>query len=130
MTVKEWNELDLPMVWSIWDEEEPDYDEYDNIELDLTTTAPDGTYDVEAYAGYHDDHFGYVRQHVRIRGVEVQGGRFVPGITARACYAAKALAYGYRPAAVAKGTPHLDHRYIEEMAYDPKERMFRLRTGS
>ena len=131
MTYKEWNALGLPMVWCIWVEAAEDVDDdLDNLELDLTTTAPDGTYDVEARGGYQDSHFGHVRQHVRIRGVEVQHGRFVPEFTARACYAARALASGNSPHDVAAGTAAIDHIYIEGLDYDPEERTFRLVTGS
>ena len=136
MTNSEWGALNLPMVWSIFVGEYDPPDDVDlgeylgNMELDLTTVASDGTYEVETGGFSFDDRLGSIYRRVRVGGVEVQNGEFVPAPTALACYAARALVAGYSPDDVAKGEAMLDHVFIEEMGYDPEERMFVLSTGS
>ena len=127
MTASEWKNANLPMIWNIY-AGDPGYDA--DAELDLATTAPDGVYDVDAEGWHQHPALGTVSKRVRIHGIEVRKGEFVPEATARACYAAQALADGCSAQNVVAGTAEIDHVFIEELDYDPDSIRFRLRTGS
>ena len=130
MTIAEWKKLELPMIWNAYKGDDLDAPGATSDELDLSTDAPDGTHSVEADGWHHDRHLGTIVQLVRIHGVEVRNGEFVPEPTARTFYAAQALAEGRSPASVVAAEAETDHRFIEALRYDPDERRFRLLTGS
>ena len=130
MTIAEWKKLKLPMIWNVYKAGDDRAAGQPHDELDLSTEAPDGTHSVEADGWHHDRYLGTVVQLVRIHGVEVQAGQFVPEPTARACYAAQAMAEGQSAESVVSGDAETDHRYIEALSYDADKRRFQLSAGS
>ena len=88
MTQGEWDALGIPMVWSIYKGNTTDKD-LASWELDLTTDAPDGIYDVEAHRTYDVSTLAVgsaavvVCHHrtVRVSGVAVRNGEFLPTST-------------------------------------------------
>lgn len=126
MTETEWKQLGVPMTWCICQDEDGE----PGGELNLATTAPDGQYEVETAGWYVDEVFGTVHMLVRIVGIEVQDGQFVAEPTARACYAAAALARGWSSESIEARAARVTHPYIERLEYDRRRNRFLLHTGS
>ena len=137
MTQKQWDSLGIPMTWSIYKEGTYDKD-YEEWELDLTTGAPDGVYDVVCERSARHRTLTIRGREVttwenslfRVSGVEVRNGEFVATLAGEACYIASALRAGCAPDDVAAHRAPFDHKFIEKMTYDSEAQVFWLRTGS
>ena len=106
----------LPMQWSI-------FEKGGGWRLDLAAPVNDGVYHV--VHGYDFNSWG-----LPVYGVTVKDGQFVPAPTAQACYEAVCRArYGWTSAEIEKRS-HIDHRFIESLRWDARNRVFVLRTGS
>ena len=121
MTVKDWEDAGYRMVWCIYDPESErkfkekwteHTEEYDKILLDMSSPAgtPDGTH-VVRQSGFCN---GEIRTE-RVMGVEVSGGRFVPGPTDQAIFEAACRSYGLNPLEVQEERQSLNHVFIEEI---------------
>ena len=124
MTCRQWRELDLPMVWDLFDRE--DRQDPEDAVLRLDAYVPDGVYKVTDGHGPAVD------------GVTVRDGSFVAEPTADACYEATARGYSTKLARAAGGRPlndaeiahrvAIDHVYIERLRFSKTDGVFRLST--
>ena len=123
MTVLDWETEQYKMVWSIW---KPGQDErlnvegmkiFDEIELDMTTQVPDGTYKVFHKYGSHE---GIGEDAI------VKDGEFDPKSTDWACFEAVCRTFDCDP----EEDPEIDHIYIEALDWDEERQMFELIAGS
>ena len=119
MTDDDWLAMNLPMHWSIYENEEGQ----DGWVLQLKAPVPDGSYAVVAVV---DGGAG----HEPIPGLKAIDGKFDPESTAEACYRAVCLGrYGMSEHRL-RERPAIDHRFIEELAWSPKRQVFELWIGS
>ena len=144
MTVKQWGELNLPVVWSIYNEEEApeikypqtyekdnpirlseivceycgikgiDCDCSDSLILDLDAPVPDGVYMVTSSGD----------NPIYEDGVRVKNGTFVPESTAEAIYRLVVRWHNENPTF----TETIDHCFVESMTWNGV--MFEVFMGS
>jgi len=70
MTIKEYEDMDLPVDWGIMLYDYPPDTDREDMELDVRSTAPDGTYDI--VMRNHNPFNSYVKEN----GVVVKGSEF------------------------------------------------------
>ena len=137
MTIGEWTDGNLPMVWSIYDEEsyrafnEAEHrleDEqawskaYREIALDMTAPqdTPNGMFPI----------FHKGIQEGRSAGVLVIDGKFVPVNIAAAAFEAVCKSYDTTANEVRTGKDGIDHVFIEKFTWHPERRILQVHTGS
>lgn len=137
MTIGEWTNRNLPMVWSIYDDDsytaftladrvqtdqEASKKAYREIVLDMRAPAdtPDGM-----FAIFHNG-----SQEGRSAGVLVRNGRFIPENIAAATFEAVCKSYDTTANDVRTGKDGIDHVFIEKFTWHPERRILQVHTGS
>lgn len=116
MTDDDWLAMNLPMRWSIYENEEGQ----DGCVLQLAAPVPDGSYVVVDGCSDHEP----------IPGLKVIDGKFDPESTAEACYRAVCLGRLGMSEHHLRERPFIDHRFIERLVWCPMRQVFELWTGS
>ena len=120
-TIQDWEDMNLPMVWSVYSGELAT--EYGNTELDLSAPEgmPDGAFSVT--------HGGVVGLST-VFGVEVQDGYIVPGPSARAMFRAVCLSEDWTDDEIDSGEAQTDHIFVEFLKWDSESNTVQVFTGS
>ena len=140
ITIQDWREMGLQMVWSIHNEEdrqrhqqtrfqtdEEARDDYRRTRLDLE--APEGMED-GVYGAFHRSGWRDMPERGESHGVTVQEGRFLPEPTDAAIFEAVCRSYRVDPQEAPEGRARIDHVFIEKVTHHPGNRMLEVFTGS
>ena len=125
MTYSEWMDLDLPIQWTISNDDESDDPV---LNLDAPDGLPDGVYDGRTY--WCDEDRKY-----RQKGIEIKDGKFVPKRTAYTIYRIMVGAYkldtkerNWVP--YCEETQEIHHYFMDGIEWNEKDQCFDLGMGS